>query len=164
MIPFDNWVTPLMMGAFLLTAVTGILMFFEVDTALNVIAHEWFSWLLVGGTVAHIIANYHSLKWHLQGRLGSRIVAVFAVVLVASFFSFGNAGVSSLRSAIFSGIVDAKLETVAVIAKTTPDALIQKLIAHGTVVNSANQTLHELSGDNAEKEKELIHVVFAEKP
>ena len=164
MIPLRDWVTPLMIGAFLLTAVTGILMFFELDTSFNVTVHEWFSWLLVGGTVAHIIANYHSFKRHLLGRLGLRIVAVFAMVLVASFFSFGNAGVSSLRSAIFSGIVDAKLETVAVIAKTTPDELVQKLKVHGTAVNSANQTLRELSGDNAEKEKELIHVVFAEKP
>jgi CubicO group peptidase (beta-lactamase class C family) len=31
MIPLRNWVTPLMMVAFLLTAVTGILMFFGLD-------------------------------------------------------------------------------------------------------------------------------------
>ncbi|EWS63204.1 hypothetical protein Y695_03563 [Hydrogenophaga sp. T4] len=34
------WITPLVMGSFALSAVTGVLMFFHLDTGLNKAAHE----------------------------------------------------------------------------------------------------------------------------
>ena len=37
------------MGAFTLSAVTGVLMFFHLDSGLNKAAHEWLSWAMVGG-------------------------------------------------------------------------------------------------------------------
>lgn len=39
-----NWATPLTIGSFLLMAVTGLLMFFHLDTGLNKAAHEWLGW------------------------------------------------------------------------------------------------------------------------
>jgi hypothetical protein len=44
-----QWIAPLTMGAFLLSAATGALMFFHLDSGLNKAAQEWLSWALLGG-------------------------------------------------------------------------------------------------------------------
>ena len=44
-----EWVTPIAAGGFLISAVTGVLMFFHLDTGLNKVAHEWLSWVFLGG-------------------------------------------------------------------------------------------------------------------
>ena len=36
-----DWATPLTAGAFIVLAVTGLLMFFHLDRGLNHLAHEW---------------------------------------------------------------------------------------------------------------------------
>lgn len=37
---YREWATPLTIGSFLLIAVTGVLMFFHLDSGLNKLAHE----------------------------------------------------------------------------------------------------------------------------
>ncbi len=39
-LPLRRWATPLIIGAFLLMSVTGVLMFFEIDAGLTAVAHN----------------------------------------------------------------------------------------------------------------------------
>jgi hypothetical protein len=48
-----EWVTPLMIGAFILVTATGVLMFFHLDRGFNKFAHEWLSGLLLVGVALH---------------------------------------------------------------------------------------------------------------
>ncbi|MCA9613816.1 MAG: DUF4405 domain-containing protein, partial [Myxococcales bacterium] len=82
-----EWVTPLTGGAFLLVAVTGVLMFFHVDRGLNKVAHEWLGWVLVAAVALHVVTNARALGKHLKTRRGQALVAVFVVLLGASFYS-----------------------------------------------------------------------------
>jgi hypothetical protein len=85
-----NWVTPLAAGAFLLSAVTGILMFFHFDSGLNKLAHEWLSWVLLGAVALHVTANFDGFKRHLGTRRGQLLVGLFALVLLSSFVGSGE--------------------------------------------------------------------------
>ncbi|TCJ16375.1 DUF4405 domain-containing protein, partial [Parasulfuritortus cantonensis] len=85
-----DWVTPLAAGAFLLSAVTGVLIFFHIDTGLNKAAHEWLSWALLAGVALHVVANFNGFKRHLAGRRGQGLMGVFALVLLLSFFAPGE--------------------------------------------------------------------------
>ena len=73
-----KFATPLTMGAFLLSAVTGVLMFFHLDTGLNKAAHEWLSWAMVIGVALHIAVNYRAFSLYLKKPLALGIVGVFA--------------------------------------------------------------------------------------
>src|SRR5262245_50503996 len=84
-----SWATPLIMGAFLLMVVTGVLRFFGVDRGLTTVVHQWFSWLLVIGAAAHLSLHFRPLKKHLESRGGKVSVACFGAVLVAALFSWG---------------------------------------------------------------------------
>lgn len=65
-----EWATPLTMGAFGLLAVTGVLMFFHLDTGLNKQAHEWLGWVLLIGVSLHLAAN--QFRRAAGGRPGQR--------------------------------------------------------------------------------------------
>ncbi|HEY1090516.1 MAG TPA: DUF4405 domain-containing protein, partial [Burkholderiaceae bacterium] len=60
------WITPVVMGAFLLSAVTGVLMFFHLDSGLNKTAHEWLSWAMVIGVGLHVLLNMPAFKRYLK--------------------------------------------------------------------------------------------------
>ena len=65
-----SWATPLTIGSFLLMAVTGVLMFFDIVPGYVSFAHEWASWLFLLGVVAHVAVNLRPFQRHLQPRGG----------------------------------------------------------------------------------------------
>ena len=83
-----KWVTPLVGGSFLLIAVTGILMFFHVDTGLNKVAHEWLGLLMVVAIILHIMLNFKGFKNSFDTFSGRVINGIFIVLLALSFCEF----------------------------------------------------------------------------
>lgn len=63
-----EWATPVAAGAFLLSAVTGVLIFFHIDSGVNKFVHEWLSWVLLGAVALHLVANFGGFKRHLVTR------------------------------------------------------------------------------------------------
>ena len=66
-----EWATPITIGAFLLSAVTGVLLFFHLDSGLNKLAHEWLSWVLLAA-VAFDVYNKRQGKPSIIGLLMRR--------------------------------------------------------------------------------------------
>ena len=64
-----KWATPITIGAFILSAATGIMLFFKLDLGLTKVVHEWLSWLLVAGTIFHVIANWRFMTSYLGSHL-----------------------------------------------------------------------------------------------
>ena len=58
--PHRPWITPLVIGTFVLMAVTGSLMFFHLDSGLNKAAHEWLGWAMVIAVVLHALMNLNA--------------------------------------------------------------------------------------------------------
>ncbi len=85
-----QWVTPLLAGSFLLSAVTGILLFFKIHLGLIKPFHEWLSWILVIASVLHIILNYAPLCKTLTPRLGKIIVVIFALLTLGILLPLGG--------------------------------------------------------------------------
>nr|WP_321467317.1 DUF4405 domain-containing protein [uncultured Desulfobulbus sp.] len=85
-----NWVTPLVTGAFLLSALTGILLFFGVHTGLVKWSHEWLSWLFVIAAVFHVALNYRPLTQTVTQPVGKAIMIIFVVLIGLSFLPLGN--------------------------------------------------------------------------
>lgn len=158
-IPLRTWATPLTIGAFVLMAGTGVAMFFEWNHGLTTVVHQWFSWLFLAGAGGHIAANFRPLKNHLKFRWGKASVALFACVLVASFFSWGRITGPQLKGPIEQALVDAPLWALAGTTHTEPEALVARLKAHGIAANQA-QSVRELSNRNGVGENRLLAIVF----
>lgn len=155
-----DWITPITMGAFGLLAATGVLMFFHLDSGLNEAAHQWLSWVLIAGVALHAAVNWPGLKRHLAGWRGRGALALFAVLLAASFLPLGGKGeppfVAPLRA-----LADAPLPVLAQVAKTTPDQLRERLRRAGAPPQGDADTVHSLVGDDTRAQIRVLSQVVA---
>jgi len=83
--PQRSWITPLVIGSFVLLSVTGVLMFFHLESGLNKTAHQWLSWTMVGGVALHVALNLTAFKRYFRQTMGRWVVALFAILLALSF-------------------------------------------------------------------------------
>lgn len=155
-----DWITPITMGAFALLAVTGVLMFFHLDSGLNETAHQWLSWVLIGGVALHAAVNWPGLRRHLAGWRGRAALGLFAVVLAASFVPLGGSGeppfVPPLRA-----LADAPLPVLAQVAKATPEQLRQRLRSAGLNPARDADTVHDLVGEDIRAQIRVLSQVVA---
>lgn len=156
-----DWITPITMGAFGLLAVTGVLMFFHLDSGLNETAHQWLSWVLIAGVALHAAVNWGGVKRHLAGWRGRAALGLFALLLALSFVPLGGKGeppfVPPLRA-----LADAPLPVLAQVARTSPEELRVRLHRAGVVVRSDDDTVHALVGDDVRAQIRVLSQVVAQ--
>lgn len=150
-----KWATPVTIGAFLLMAVTGILMFFHLDSGVNKLVHEWVSWAMVGGVAAHVVVNYRAFLGYLKRPLAGVVVAAFVLVLGLSFIPAGGGGPGQTVGKVMQALSAAPVAQVIALAGHDTDAGLA-LLAQGGVQASAGQTLGELSGGDRGQEMHIL--------
>jgi hypothetical protein len=158
--------TPLTIGAFLLMAVTGVLIFFHKATGLNKPAHEWLSWAFLLGVALHVVTNFKPFQIYFKKPLAIGIIGVFAAILTASFFLGGEKEGKGGRppiSQISSAIQAASIEQVAPIVGKTPDQLVAELNAKGFNATSTTQSLASVAPSKEQSNAVLTAVFGAEK-
>ncbi|HET8693747.1 MAG TPA: DUF4405 domain-containing protein [Aquabacterium sp.] len=155
-----DWATPITIGAFLLMATTGILMFFDADVGKNKDVHEWMGWALVVGVGTHVTANFSSFKRYLSKPPALAIVGVFALILLVSFFipEEDKGGHPARRAS--QAVLQAPIHDIAPLAHQTPDALVSSLKQAGFSVSSADQTLLSVTGPEEEQQFKALATIF----
>jgi hypothetical protein len=152
--------TPLTAGAFLLSGVTGVLLFFHLDTGLNKLAHQWLSWALLAGVVLHITSNLIAFKRHLYGRLGQGFVALFLLVLALSFFKWGTKDAPPNWAASVQTLAQLPLNELALVAHLPKEVLLSKLKQSGLEVHRDDQTIRDAVGDNLRKQAKALEIAL----
>lgn len=156
-----EWATPLTIGTFVLMAVTGVLMFFHLDTGLNKAAHEWFGWAMVAAVAAHGAANWLAFKRYLTGsRKAQVLIAVFVVVLGASFLVQGSGEGASPPALAMQAIGRAPLRQVAPLAGKTVEQAQAELSAAGFTVRDGEQSLRAISRGERGELGRAVRVLF----
>ena len=155
-----QWVTPITAGAFLLSAVTGVLIFFHLDSGANKFVHEWLSWALLIGAALHTIANINGLKAHLSSRRGQTLIGMFALALALSFVPLGGGKSEPPFMAPIRALGEADMTTLAQVAHLTPDQLRSRLATAGVTVANEGQTLAQLVGKDARRQMQVLNLVF----
>lgn len=154
-----NWVTPLTAGAFLLSAVTGVLIFFHVETGANKFMHEWLGWVLLVGAALHVLVNFGGLKSHLATARGKWVIGVFMLVLAASFIPLGGADEPPFVQPI-RALSQAPLSTLAQVAQTTPENLRDRMVKQGLQPTSDQQSLSDLVGTDIKKQMHVLEKIM----
>lgn len=154
-----GWATPLTIGSFILMAISGVLMFFDVVPGYLTFAHEWFSWLFLLGTGGHIVVNYRPLMFHLKSKWGRVSVAAFTVVLIVSTYSFGLITAPQLKWPISEALLQAPLSALAAVTRTDQDALITKLNKHG-IKATPDRNIQMLAAEHKVDEFHLLGLIM----
>jgi len=158
-----EWATPLTMGAFGLMAVTGILMFFHLDTGLNKTAHEWLGWVMVAGVAAHAAVNWAGFKRHfLSAGPGRAILAISMLITVASFISPPRVGSGALPPPVMAlkAVTKAPLSNIAPLTGKTVERLMVELAQAGIRIPDAGASLDSVLAGDRTLEAKAMTVIF----
>ena len=156
-----EWATPITAGAFLQSAVTGMLMFFHLDTGLNKVAHEWLSWILLLGVTLHLAVNFSGLKRYFSIRKGQLLMGFFALLLLLSFAPIGDKNEPPFVPPL-KVLAKAPLTTLALVAKRSPVQLLERLAKIGVSAQSDQQSVSDLVGDDLREQVRLLKLLLAQ--
>ncbi|NTV17564.1 MAG: DUF4405 domain-containing protein [Chlorobiaceae bacterium] len=162
-----NWATPLAVGAFTISAVTGLLIFFDLELGIVEPVHKWLSWLLVTGVILHLISNWKQFTGYFSKKPAVVIIGTALIVTIASVLPiFGEDDEEKEGGKEKSGRVAAQLlessslETVALVIKTTPQLLVEQLGKSGIIVRDPSLTIQQIANSNKKNEKEVLGAVL----
>jgi uncharacterized membrane protein SirB2 len=142
------WITPAVIGSFTLLSVTGILMFFHLDSGLNKVAHEWMSWIFVGVVVMHILLNSIAFKRYFKTAVGKAVIFGFLVLLALSFVRMGSGDSKPPFIAPVQMMAAAPLSAVAQVAQLDVAEVTARLAARGITAHSPVQSVKDLVGSD----------------
>ena len=158
--PHRPWITPVVIGAFFLSAVTGVLMFFHLDSGLNKTAHEWLSWAMVIGVSLHVLLNLPAFKRYFTQTTGKVVIGLFTALLVLSFIPAGGTGGEPGFAPPMRALAKAPITVLAQVAGTSTDDLKAQLQAQGLTVTSDQQSVADLVGPDLRKQIGTISKVL----
>jgi hypothetical protein len=152
------WITPVVIGAFFLSAVTGVLMFFHLDSGLNKTAHEWLSWAMVIGVGLHVLLNMPAFKRYFKQTTGRVVMGAFALVLALSFIPAG--GSEPGFAPPVRALAKTPITVLAQVAGTSTDDMKARLQAQGLTVTSDQQSVADLVGPDLRQQIGAISKVL----
>ncbi len=170
-----QWITPITLGSFIVSAVTGILLIFHIRSSFINWSHEWLSLVFVVGALVHCLINYKPLKTSVVRFKGAVIVAAFVAVAGVAMFTqeqSGTGGYNGHRNhggysavpaetgKMYVAMGNLPLETLAVATGHTQDEVVEVLASQHITVSSQTQTLAELASQNGTQSADLLKLVL----
>lgn len=165
----NSWLrvsTPAVAAVFVVSAVTGVLLFFHLGERLIKELHEWIGVAFVAAALLHALRNRKALAAHAR-RPALWIAAGLALATAAAFIVPAMApreggGDGSRR--LLQAMMAAPLEQVAPILATTPADLSARLTAAGFTVAGPTTSLREVAKASGRPPQELTAVLVAGLP
>lgn len=156
-----EWATPFAIGAFALTALTGILLFFKIHLGLVKPVHEWLSWLLIIGTAFHLGVNWRPTVRYFTRPIGRAILLVFFVLICASLLPVGGDDDHRHNAEVVTqALLQAPLASVVQVAGQTPEKTIEVLSGHGIYPSSLQQTPQEIAVEHNRSSMDILSLIF----
>lgn len=155
--------TPLTIGAFVVMSITGILMFFHLNSGLNKLVHEWAGWAMVAGVLAHVVVNWRPFqRYFFNGIVGRSLIGLGVVVLAASFIPVpGNQGRGGPAPALaMRAIAAAPISDVAPLTGKSVDQIIDDLSKVGIKLPDSRASIQSIAKNDRALQSRAIAVLF----
>ncbi len=164
-----SWATPLAVGAFIISGVTGLLIFFDLELGIIEPVHKWASWLFVTGVMLHLVSNWKQFIGYFSKKPAIGIIGAALIVTATSVLPiFGEKEEEKKEGREKSGKIasqlleSSSLETIALVAKTTPKRLVEQLGKSGIIVKNQSLTIQQIALSNGKNENAVLEAVLAQ--
>lgn len=158
--------TPVVAAVFVVSAVTGVLLFFHLGERLIKELHEWIGLAFVAAASLHVLRNRRALASHARQRTlwiaAALVLSAAAAFIVPALSAREGGGEGSRR--LLQAMMAAPLEQVAPILSTTPTALSERLTAAGFTVAGPTASLRDIARASGRPPQELTAVLVAGLP
>jgi len=158
-----QWATPVSIGAFTISAVTGLCIFFDVEIGLVEPVHEWVSWMLVAGVSLHVVANWKQFSSYFSQKPALVIIGLALLVTTVALlpvFGEGEEGGEVTGKKVAFALVATPLETVSVVAGMTPEVMVRRLEQKGLKGVTPSMTIEQIASNNGREGMEVMGAVF----
>lgn len=154
-----NLATPLIAGAFIVSASTGLMIFFDFEPGIVEPVHEWMSWVLVSGAILHLLVNWKAFTDYLSQKTGGLFIGTAVVLVLLSLYPWMEEEEDARKKAVKS-LEKASLITVSGVAGADLNRLLEKLSGKGISVVDSEDSIEEIAEQNNMEEKALFQVIF----
>lgn len=149
--------TPLTAGLFLVSAVSGVALFFHWASATFHSMHEWLSMLLLAPFALHLWKNWKPLLAY--ARRKTLLIPLLLSVVVAVPFALtagkgGRAGNPAFQTVTL--MTRASLIDLAPVLQSTPETLLQKLQQRGYQATSTSDSPSTIASASAVSPNEVL--------
>ena len=155
-----SWATPLTIGSFFLTAITGVMMFFKVQYGIITPVHEWLSLVFVIGSILHVKVNWKVFASYFSKIPGRQIIAAFAVIIIVTLIPFGSSGHKSPFMTIGKIVQNVPLETLASAMERKPADLAEQIKAKGLTLSGNERTIADIAASNGVDSMHVLRIVL----
>jgi hypothetical protein len=156
-----GFATPLTSGLFVVSAISGVALFFRWQPSIFHTMHVWLSMVLLLPFVVHVWKNWRSLLGYAKrGTLAMPLAASLVAALLFAYFGMtgGRRGNPALRAIPL--MTQARLSELAPILKTTPEGLLATLKQRGYQARSIDETLDAVAGASGKQSSEVLFAVM----
>lgn len=151
--------TPLTIGSFLLIAVTGVLMFFHLDSGLNKLAHEWLAWAMIAAVGWHVTLHFRAFARYFSHPRSRWLIGAFVLLLAATFVPLPAGGGKPPHVAAVNALLDAPIERVAALTGRETAQLLGQLDAAGIKGQTAG-SLRAAAGPGRERQMQALKIAL----
>lgn len=156
-----EWATPITIGAFAIMSVTGILQFFNFDTALNKTVHEWSGLVMIAGVAAHVAVNWGPFKRYiLASWLARAVIGAGLLALALSFVPFGGGRGPSPGSMALRAVAKAPIVSVAPLTGRPASELLDDLAKAGITLPNSDASIASVVGGDRALQAKAMGVLF----
>jgi len=155
---FTRYVTPLTTGLFLVSAISGIALFFRWAPGSFHAMHEWLSMLLLVPFVLHMWRNWGAFMTYVTRKTLWIPLALCIVISIPFAWpsSQGQSGGGNPAFRVVRLMTQAPLASLAPMLKTSPDELVTRLQGLGYKTTSADDTLDKIAASSNEQSLNIL--------
>jgi hypothetical protein len=159
-----TWDTPLNIGAFALSAISGVMIFFHVNSVFVKVIHEWGSWFLVIGGLLHVACSWQSFVRYFSRPAAKAIMTGFAILIIMFFIPMGESTEKQGRKLpptfLSRALPEASFSAVAGIARHDPDELMKEFESKGVAVKDGEESIRDIATNNNKEYVEILNMIF----
>jgi hypothetical protein len=162
----NRYATPLTLGLFAVSTISGIALFFHLAPRAFHGMHEWLSMVLLVPFALHVWKNWGPLLGYMHR--GTLVLPVGAMLLAGAAFavpslvgSAGGGGPPQMRAVQL--LTQARLADLAPVLKTTPEGLQASLAQRGYSVDSTEQTLSAMAASSGLAPESVLFDLMSER-
>lgn len=157
----SDYATPLTTGLFVVSLVSGVALFFHIESGLFHGMHEWLSMVLILPFVFHIWKNWRPFASYFKRMpmmLGLALSIVAGIAFAVPAMGSSGGGRPPQR-ALFEAVENGSVAQVAPLFGLTGEALAEALKAAGYTVGSVGDKLHDVAQASGKTGFDIVNAV-----
>jgi len=154
-----RFISIILTGVFLVVSVTGIMMFYRVESFNVNEVHAWVGMGFVFVGLYHLIKNFSPFKSYMK-YTSSSIILLLIILSSMWYIKPIDSNSTNPRKEMMNAVFTQPLTTVCIFLKKDIEKVIENMSLKGVIIKDTNKTLMQIAKENNEDMKKIFFIFF----